>query len=147
MTLRATLELLLHARLVEAEDGCLVWTGPKRKDGYGLMFDRRRHRLVGVHQLAWELAHRRRLPAGKLVRQRCGRRDCARLEHLYLSSKRVLARTVLPTVAGNLAKTRCPRGHRLAGKNVYRWRGERHCRTCHRERERRRYHAQKARAA
>lgn len=141
--MRPTLEERLDARLIETEDGCKLWSGPLRADGYGLIYDPRRGRRIGVHQLAWEVAHRRRLPRGKLVRQRCGNRTCAAPEHLHLTGKRDLARSVLPRLRRNIETTHCPAGHRLAGKNVYRWRGQRHCRACHRDRERRRYHARK----
>jgi hypothetical protein len=140
----ATLTERLHAHLVEAEDGCLLWSGALRADGYGLIFDPRRGHRVGVHQVAWELAHRRRLPQGKVVRQSCGRPTCANPEHLRLMSRRVLARRVLPGPRANLAKTHCSAGHPLKGENLYRWRGQRHCRACHRERERERYHRLKA---
>lgn len=42
-------------------------------------------------------------------------------------------------------RTHCPQGHPYSGDNLHiRPNGNRHCRACHRERERRRYHERKA---
>lgn len=141
--MRATLEERLRARLVETDEGCLLWTGTRRENGYGVIVENRVR--FSVHRVAWELAHGR-IRKGKVVRHRCGERACANVEHLFLASKRDVARDVLPSLKRNLAKTHCRAGHRLAGKNLYRWRGQRQCRACHRERELRRYHAKKAAA-
>lgn len=141
--MRPTLEERLRARLVETADGCLLWTGPLCADGSGVVCNG--GRKVFVHRVAWELANGP-IPAGTVVRQSCGRRSCAAVEHLYSMSKADLARTVLPNVAANIAKTHCVHGHRLAGENVNQSHGRRCCRVCDREQARRRYWARKAAA-
>ena len=130
------------ARVAEGPDGHLLWTGHTNARGYGLIHDGGRQ--VAAHRVAWQLARGRRPPRGMVVAHTCDRPECVAIEHLQLMRRRRVAREKLPTVAANLAKTHCARGHRLAGKNVYRWRGQRHCRTCHRERVRERYHADRA---
>lgn len=136
--MRPTLDERLRARLVERES-CLIWTGPLHADGSGLMWNR--GRKLGVHRVVWELANGP-IPDGTVIRQRCGRRDCAALGHLVAITKADLAREVL--VAANIAKTHCVHGHRLAGRNVYRSHGRRRCRVCNRDEARRRYWARKA---
>jgi hypothetical protein len=38
--------------------------------------------------------------------------------------------------AAHIVKTHCPKGHLYDEENTYRWRGQRHCRACARERNR-----------
>jgi hypothetical protein len=54
--------------------------------------------------------------------QNLARGDFTRLEERYERARQI---------------THCPSGHLLSGDNVYRWRGQRHCRPCHREAQRR----------
>lgn len=131
----------LAARLVYEDHGCLIYTGFVAKDGYGKIVDRGAR--MNVHRVAWELAHGR-LRRGQVVLACPRSRACCNVEHLRLATKREAARQALPQLRANLAKTHCPNGHRLAGKNLYRSRGQRRCRQCDRERGRARYHARKA---
>ena len=69
------------ARLVE-DDGCLVWTGARDKDGYPL-FQLGVRRLVRGHRWWWE-QHHGPIPPGLIVRHGCDRPPCVR--HLELGT-------------------------------------------------------------
>lgn len=86
----------------------------------------------GLHRLA---------ETGTVEGVRCGecRREWDRARH-----ERRRGRPARPIPA---FRTHCPAGHPYAGENLrVKPNGHRECRTCHRERERARYHARKAAA-
>lgn len=64
--------------------GCLLWLGAHDAKGYGRV--RFRGRLVRVHRLAWQLARRRSVPAGRLIAHRCDRPPCLEPQHLRSST-------------------------------------------------------------
>ena len=72
-------------RCVQRTDGCWLWTGPRTPEGVGyfrvLEGGRRRRRRAAV--LVWEEAYGP-VPAGQVVRPRCGQGTCVRPEHLGL---------------------------------------------------------------
>jgi hypothetical protein len=138
---RPSLAERFAAKVVPGPDGCLLWTGMLNEGGYGVTFDKG---PTAAHRVAWELAHGRRVPRGKVVRHTCPRKNCVAAGHLVLATRRTVARAVI--VADNIAKTHCPKGHPLRGRNLARWGGQRRCRACHRARERDRYHRVKAEA-
>jgi len=132
----------LLSRLVEDEHGCLIWQGYRNPEGYGVIVERGRLRLV--HAVAWELEHGR-IRRGRVVLACEHNRACCNPAHLRAATPRQRNRERHPRIAAQIAKTRCPKGHPLSGQNVYRWRGQRHCRQCHRDRQRARYQAGKER--
>ena len=142
--MQPTLESLL-ARTVEDEHGCWVWTGYIRDDGYPIVSSYGRayaHRVV-YEQLVG------RIPRHMFIERTCDQRACVNPSHMRLRLKRKPRITdpeagAAAAKVGPGARTHCINGHRLSGRNVWRHRGERHCRACHRERELRRYHAKKA---
>jgi len=79
------------------------------------------------------------VPAGLELDHLCRVRRCVRPSHLEPVSRRenLLRGVTIP--AAHVAKTHCPAGHPYVGANLeLRPRGYRVCRTCHRERSRRR---------
>ncbi len=60
---------------------CWPWLGGHDNgDGYGRAFDGERTRQA--HDVAWELANRRKLPKGKVVRHSCDNPPCCNPQHL-----------------------------------------------------------------
>lgn len=55
-------------RSLELEGSCVVWTGGKSRDGYGLIYINRK--AIHVHRLAWVLANGE-IPPGLIIRHRC----------------------------------------------------------------------------
>ena len=72
-------------RCVQQTDTCWLWTGPRTSSGAGYFRTveggRRRRRRAAV--LVWEDAYGP-VPAGHVVRPRCGQAACVRPEHLGL---------------------------------------------------------------
>lgn len=77
--------LRLEALIQEAKQWpcqCQIWSGAVLSNGYGQAHQHGKH--VGVHRLAWELAHKKRIPAGMTVDHICGHRACVNPKHLRL---------------------------------------------------------------
>jgi hypothetical protein len=70
-------------RRVSVTDTCWLWTGARRRDGYGVMTSGKRGTpIVAVHQLSF-LLHRGPIPTGRWVLHTCDVRHCVRPEHLW----------------------------------------------------------------
>lgn len=105
---------------VIAESGCWEWVGA-RSQGYGSMDQGRR-----VHRLMWEQVHGP-IPSAHELHHRCGNRGCVNPAHLALVTRRTHPGHLAAVQA---AKIHCCHGHPFSPENTYRWRGQRHCRTC-----------------
>lgn len=79
----ATPEEAFAAR-TEWQGECLIWTGSKKVDGYGML--RARDRSVTAHRYAWESAHGP-IPAGMVVdhKYHCDP-ACCNVDHLRLAT-------------------------------------------------------------
>lgn len=64
-------------------DGCWLWTGPSRKNGYGRLQDG--DRSVLAHRLSYTM-HVGPIPAGLLVCHSCDTPACVRPDHLFLGT-------------------------------------------------------------
>ncbi len=74
-------KLMFHS--APTNDGCIVWTGSKDKDGYGKFMHGYRH--WRAHVAAWFAAYGP-IPAGKQVCHTCDNPPCIRLEHLWIGT-------------------------------------------------------------
>ncbi len=93
-----TARLLEHA-VTEGE--CLVWTGGRDEDGYGLIWDRGKY--TKAHRLALEIRIGRPLAAGEHSLHRCDNPPCFRPSHLFVG-------TNLVNQADKIAKMRYTKG-------------------------------------
>lgn len=78
----AALRERFAARLRRSSSGCLLWTGARNGDGYGVV--RMGSRLVLAHRLAFAIA-RGLAPADRVIdhrSDRCSSRACCENEHL-----------------------------------------------------------------
>lgn len=125
-------------------NGCLIYTGPGSKDGYGRIRPRPGQREMYAHLYALTLAGRE-LPAkgydaGHTCHDRaveegtcdggpdCPHRRCVNPEHLEIQSR---SENTLAQRHANRGKTHCPNGHEYTDENTVRWKdGKRRCRTC-----------------
>ena len=139
---KAPLPVAVRIRRSLVPDGeCMVWAGHRNRKGYGMV-------RVGRHgidrtnreaHLAWWLAHGREIPTGKELDHLCRNRACVRLDHLEAVTHRENVLRGASPAARQARQTHCKHGHRLDEKNT--WvsvERKRHCRICHRDRERER---------
>jgi len=64
-------------------DGCQLWTGGKRKDGYGAFMIGRV--CLGAHRLAWEMKNGP-ITDGLFVCHKCDRPACVNPDHMFLGT-------------------------------------------------------------
>lgn len=117
---------------------CWEWKAARAKNGYGKI-GRGGHGQgwVGAHRVSYELL-RGSIPEGLQLDHLCRNRACVNPAHLEAVPCRTnLLRGVSPA-AENARKDACTHGHPFDSENTYEWRGQRHCRTCRREADRRR---------
>jgi hypothetical protein len=87
------------------ETGCILWTGPVRENGYGIIQHRPANKLqvvVTAHRLAFELAYGP-IPAGMQVMHLCDVPGCVNPLHLALG-------TAADNMADKVAKGRQRKG-------------------------------------
>ncbi len=141
---RNTIDNLLY-RLVIQEDGCFVWPGQLRPDGYGI--GRLNAKQVRVHCVIYE--HFRGLVLeGKVLHHTCKNRACCNPEHLVPLGRVENIRTDRPDHWGKYQreKTHCKNGHEFTPQNTYiHANGTRHCKACQSIRSRDCHRRQKAR--
>jgi len=121
--------------------GCWLWTASKDRKGYGKF--KMAGRVHRAHRVSYEM-HVGPIPDGLELDHLCRNRMCVNPDHLEpVTTQENLLRG--DTIAAcNAAKTHCPQGHEYAGDNLYiDKRGRRFCRTCARERDRKRYQRKK----
>lgn len=114
---------------------CWVWIGAKAR-GYG-RFQDGSGSVVQAHRFSYELGDP--IPEGQHLDHLCRNPACVRPNHLEAVSCRTNVLRGVGASAVNAAKTECIHGHPLEGENLYvKPSGYRECRTCTRERDRRR---------
>jgi hypothetical protein len=133
-----TVDDLWASSIPEPNSGCWLWMGYVNPKGYGRTKDVRM-----AHRVALELKLGRKLMPGHESDHLCRVRCCVNGDHLeevtHLENLR-RGNGILTRLSDLMAKkTHCPYGHPYSGDNLYiRKEGRRECRTCMRERNRRR---------
>jgi hypothetical protein len=112
---------------------CWLWNGHTTVNGYGIFTTQiTSGKAFGhpAHRWAYEyMVHE--IPEGLELDHLCGVRNCVNPEHLepvppVVNIRRAAAWT-------KAERARCAQGHLFSDENTYRWRGQRHCRTCRRD--------------
>lgn len=122
------------------ENGCWEWQGSRTKDGYGLVEDRRDDAGTRyAHIISYEY-FREPVPEGFELDHLCRHPWCINPYHLEPVTHKINCLRGVGVGALNAQKTHCPKGHPYEGENLYviPSTGGRVCRTCTRERDRKR---------
>lgn len=131
-------------------NGCVLWTGYIAPSGYGQFYKRgsgRGAKRGYAHREAYELFVGP-IPEGMVIDHLCRVKACVNPMHLEVVTIRENLLRGETLSAANALKTHCPKGHLLAGDNLYirpdsgPRAGGRECKTCRRKRMRE-WHAKK----
>jgi hypothetical protein len=146
----------LMAHIQITPEGCWLWTGCLRPNGYGMIGIAGRAR--GAHIVSYELEYGP-VPEGLELDHKCHSKDncaggiaclhrrCINPDHLEPVTRKENVRRGYGNqrvVENRKAQTHCLKGHEYTPKNTYVYRGYRMCRKCHCETEKRRQQRLKA---
>lgn len=128
--------------IVIDENGCWIWQGQKKHNGYGQVDYR--GKTISVHRQMFQVTRGIVLPKKPQVSvcHSCDVRPCCNPDHLWAGSqKENLADSVRKGRHQEISKTECERGHPFTPENTLvasgrEGRGARHCKTCQRARAR-----------
>jgi hypothetical protein len=127
-------ERLLSRLIIDPDTGCLLWTGTKNRQGYGLI--KSGGRRLMAHRVMYEL-FAEPIPDGLQIDHLCRVKACANVAHLEAVTCRENLMRAPTLQAANAAKTHCDQNHEFTSENT-RVRPEgRQCRACQRESDRR----------
>jgi hypothetical protein len=129
-----SIDTMFWGKVVKGE-GCWIWSGEILRTGYGRHWEANGRCLA--HRRAYELTIGP-IPKGFQLDHLCRNRACVNPAHLEAVTARVNNLRSQSPSAKNAAKTHCKRGHEFNEANTYRHKVGRSCRTCQRERDRRR---------
>lgn len=126
----------LENRLIPVpECGCLLWTGTVNKDGYGVIRDHNRKRVL-THRVSYTL-HVGDIPAGLIVMHKCDTRSCCEPTHLSVGTHEENFADMYRkgrSMSQKPRATTCRRGHPYNDENTRLGRdGQRFCRQCERD--------------
>ncbi len=125
----------LLSKVVVGDNGCWVWTGSRRRDGYcnfTTCHGRGNRKTTMVHRASYEMFVGP-IPSGLTLDHLCRNRACCNPEHLEPVTQRENILRGEGVAAANARKTHCPKGHPYDEENT-RWSsaGKRSCRCCDR---------------
>jgi hypothetical protein len=114
-------------------EGCWPFLGHINKDGYGQLS--RYSKMYQAHRVYYEICTG--VDVGSLTLDHlCKNRACVNPLHLEpVTLRENQKRATLGKFYRD--KTHCPKGHPYDDENTYRYKNGRHCKTCRRERQRR----------
>ena len=115
---------------------CWAWTHKKNNSGYGVFQLTRKEYVESLAHRAAHLLFVGPIPDGLEIDHLCRQRDCVNPAHFRLVTHQVNMLAGDNPFARNAQRTHCPQGHAYDTENTYRWRGQRHCKICRRERKR-----------
>lgn len=125
-----------------ASTGCWEWTAGLGTDGYGRFYPGEGAppgTKVMAHRFSYQLFVGE-IPEGLDIDHLCRNHSCVNPDHLEPVTRRENLRRGVGFIAENFRKSHCPAGHPYDDENTWTDKGGgRHCRTCHRDRERERY--------
>ena len=129
-----------------SEDECWVWTGYLMRNGYGHAhagYVNGKQKIISTHRAMYEL-YVGQIPLNLTIDHLCRNRACGNPKHL-----RILTLSENSRDNGQARRTHCPQGHEYTDENTYSNKQanggpNRQCRTCAKERARRRYAKAKA---
>jgi hypothetical protein len=146
---RTSLLERFEKKVLRTDDGHWLWTGALTKNGYGKIgVGGHRGGWALAHRVAWEL-YREPIPAGLHIDHLCRNRACVNPEHLepVTHAENLRRGDGPPSSRPWSLKTHCKHGHEFTPENTsLDSRGHKRCRTCTRERDRKRKRAKSRRS-
>lgn len=116
--------------------GCLVWQGKRDKQGYGRMYAYGTNSYL-AHRFAYE-QFIGPIPEGMQVDHLCRNQSCVNPEHLEAVTPLVNTHRSILARGLTIPVSHCVRGHAFDEANTrYNKRGDRACRACDRENQKR----------